>query len=264
MARTQQDSGMLEEVIGIYFHTKVTKGGRNLSVAALVAVGDGQGKVGLGYGKASGVPMAIEKAGKEARSRMTRINLIGDTIAHETTGRHGAARVLLIPASPGTGVKAGGTVRSIMTVAGVHNLLSKIYGNANPINVAKATMAALNGLMSLDEVKELRGVDVKLFHPQADEDGNPIVREKRVAEPAAAEGEPATAEATESATATAVAEQPAEEGVEPEAAEPEAVEPEAAPAEEPEAAAEPQADEQPEEDASEPDEATDDEEKAGD
>ena len=217
MARVQQDSGLLEEVIGIYFHTKVTKGGRNLSVAALVAVGDGRGSVGLGYGKASGVPMAIEKAGKEARANMLSINLIGDTIAHEITGRHGAARVLLIPATPGTGVKAGGTVRSILMVAGIHNVLSKVHGNTNPINVAKATMDALTGLMSLEEIRELRGVDVRLFHPQADENGQPIV----AARPAAPEA------------AAAVAEEPAEEAGEAEAvqapAEPEAqaAEPEA-------------------------------------
>jgi small subunit ribosomal protein S5 len=167
MTRTERESGLLEEVIGIYFHTKVTKGGRNLSVAALVAMGDGNGKVGLGYGKAAGVPMAIEKAGKEARARMMKVEMVGDTVAHEAQGRHGAARVLLLPASPGTGVKAGGTVRSIMTVAGIHNVLSKIYGNTNPINVAKATIDALEQMRSLDEVRSLRGVDVQLFHPQA-------------------------------------------------------------------------------------------------
>jgi small subunit ribosomal protein S5 len=221
MARVQQDSGLLEEVIGIYFHTKVTKGGRNLSVAALVAVGDGRGNVGLGYGKASGVPMAIEKAGIEARASMVNINMIGDTIAHEITGRHGAARVLLIPATPGTGVKAGGTVRSILMVAGIHNVLSKVHGNTNPINVAKATMDALTGLMSLGDVKQLRGVAVRLFHPQADQDGQPIT----AARPKA------------TGAATAVAEAPVEKAAEPEAedaAEPEA---QAEPAGEPEAEA---------------------------
>lgn len=167
MTRTERESGLLEEVIGIYFHTKVTKGGRNLSVAALVAMGDGNGKVGLGYGKAAGVPMAIEKAGKEARARMAKIEMVGDTVAHEALGCHGAARVLLMPASPGTGVKAGGTVRAIMTVAGIRNVLSKVRGNTNPINVAKAAMDALEQMRSLDEVRDLRGVDVQLFHPQA-------------------------------------------------------------------------------------------------
>lgn len=166
MARREQESGTLEEVIAIRFHTKVTKGGRKLSVAALVTVGDGNGRVGLGYGKASGVPMAIEKAGKEARANMIRVNRIGDTIAHEALGRHGAARVLLKPASPGTGVKAGGTVRAILQVLGVHNVLSKVFGNTNPVNVAKATMMALQQMQSVGEVERLRGVSLQMFHPQ--------------------------------------------------------------------------------------------------
>ncbi len=185
MARSRQgnrhDTGIIEEVIGIFFHTKVTKGGRNLTCAALVALGDGKGKLGLGYGKAAGVPMAIEKAGKEAKRQMVRITMVGDTVAHEVRGKHGAARVLLRPASPGTGVKAGGTVRALMSVAGIHNVLSKVFGNTNPLNVAKATMNALTSMRSLEEVKRLRGVDVRLFHPQ--------VRPERV-EPVAPEADP--------------------------------------------------------------------------
>ena len=103
MARRDDQSGLTEEVIGIYYHYKVTKGGRNLSMAALVAVGDGKGKVGLGYGKARAVPMAIEKASKEARGSMTSVNLVGDTVAHEVTGRHGSSH-------PGRG-GCGGPVR---------------------------------------------------------------------------------------------------------------------------------------------------------
>jgi small subunit ribosomal protein S5 len=159
---------MLEEVIGIYFHAKVTKGGRNFTCAALVAVGDGNGKVGLGYGKAKQVPMAIEKGSKEARAGMMQVNLVGDTVAHVVTGRHGAVRVMLRPASPGTGVKAGGPVRAIMSVVGVHNVVSKIRGNTNPVNVAKAAMDALSRLQSVEEVSKLRGVRARLFHPQAD------------------------------------------------------------------------------------------------
>lgn len=161
-----RDSGLLEEVITIRFHTKVTKGGRNLSVGVLVAVGNGKGRLGLGYGKARGVPAAIEKANKEAQANMVKVNLVGDTVAHEAWGEHGSARVLLKPASPGTGVKAGGTVRSIMQVAGVHNVLSKIYGPTNPINVAKATMNALTSMRSKAEVERLRGVEVEISHPQ--------------------------------------------------------------------------------------------------
>ena len=168
-----QDSGFLDEVLSIRFHTKVTKGGRNLSCAALVVVGDGKGKVGLGYGKARGVPMAIEKATKEARGQMVQVNLVGDTVAHEAIGRYGAARVLLKPAGPGTGVKAGGTVRKVLQVVGVHNVLSKIFGNTNPVNIAKATMKALSEMRSVDEVQKLRGVPVQLFHPQAGKTAQP-------------------------------------------------------------------------------------------
>ncbi|KPK65627.1 MAG: hypothetical protein AMK73_02465 [Planctomycetes bacterium SM23_32] len=181
MAYREQEGGLLDEVIGIYFHTKVTKGGRNLTCAALVAVGDGNGKVGLGYGKASSVPMAIEKATGEGRGAMLEVCRVGDTIAHQELGRHGAARVLLKPASPGTGVKAGGTVRSIMRVAGVNNVLSKVFGNSNPLNVAKATMNALRQMRSREEVQRLRGVKVELRHPQA-------ARPKREQPPEAAKG----------------------------------------------------------------------------
>ena len=196
MARREQESGVLEEVIAIRFHTKVTKGGRKLSVAALVAVGDGNGKVGLGYGKASGVPLAIEKANKEARANMIKVNRVGDTIAHEALGRHGAARVLLKPASPGTGVKAGSTVRSILQVLGVHNVLSKVFGNTNPVNVAKATMEALQQMQSVGQVERLRGVKLHMFHPQ--------FGEQREAKAAAAKA--AAAPAAAPATQTAVAE----------------------------------------------------------
>ncbi len=206
MARRQQESGVLEEVIAIRFHTKVTKGGRKLSVAALVAVGDGNGKVGLGYGKASGVPQAIEKANKEARATMIRVNLIGDTIAQEAVGRHGAARVLLLPASPGTGVKAGGTVRSILQVLGVHNVLSKIIGNTNPVNVAKATMRALREMQSVEEIERLRGVKLHMFHPQY---GEPKAEAAApAAAPARAEAPAAVAEAEEPQEAEETAEAP--------------------------------------------------------
>jgi small subunit ribosomal protein S5 len=167
MSNRDREPGLLDEVITIRFHNKVTKGGRNLSCAALVAVGDGKGTMGLGYGKAKGVPMAIEKASKEARKSMFKVCMVGDTIGHEAMGAHKAARVLLKPARPGTGVKAGGTVRSIMRVLGVHNVLSKVFGPTNPLNVAKATVKALSELRSAEEVERLRGCRLQLFHPQA-------------------------------------------------------------------------------------------------
>jgi small subunit ribosomal protein S5 len=166
MAHTQVEGGPAEEVISIRYHTKVTKGGRNLSCAALVAVGDGEGRVGLGYGTAKAVPMAIEKGSKEARKRMVRVNLLGDTIVHEVVGKYKAATVLLRPAGPGTGIKAGATVRAIMRVVGVHNVLSKVFGNTNAVNLAKATMNALTQLRSVQETERLRGCAVNLFHPQ--------------------------------------------------------------------------------------------------
>jgi len=165
-ARRQRDSGLQEEVISIRFHTKVTKGGRNLSVGVVVAVGDGKGRVGLGYGKARGVPQSIEKAAKEARTAMVRVNMVGNTVAHEVWGRHGSSRVFLKPARPGTGVKAGGTVRAVLQVLGIHNVLSKVYGPTNPVNVAKATMDALRQLRSVEEVEALRGVSLQVRHPQ--------------------------------------------------------------------------------------------------
>ncbi|NLW51043.1 MAG: 30S ribosomal protein S5 [Candidatus Brocadiaceae bacterium] len=209
MARRDDESGLIEEVIGIYYHTKVTKGGRNVSMAALVALGDGKGKIGLGYQKARGVPTAIEKASKEARKNMRKVHLVGDTVAHEVWGRHCTSRVLLRPATPGTGVKAGGTVRSVMNAAGVRNVLSKVYGGTNPINVAKATMDALVNLLSRQTVADLRGTDVRLFHPQADwKTGAPVVTDAPVAAPAEAPDAPG-AEAAASAEAATVAEEPA-------------------------------------------------------
>lgn len=158
----------MDEVLTIRMHTKVTKGGRNLSFAALVAVGNGNGRVGLGYGKAPGVPMAIEKANKQARENMIEVPLIGDTVCHQHTGRHKSSEVLIKPAAPGTGVKAGATVRDIMQVLGVHNVLTKSLGRNNPLNLAQATMNALTEMRSVDEIEELRGVPVFLKHPQID------------------------------------------------------------------------------------------------
>jgi len=167
-----RETGLTDEVLTIRLHNKVTKGGRKLSFAALVAVGDGNGRVGIGYGKGASVPIAIEKGTKEARRSMVRIKLVGSTIAHEVLGAHGSARVLLRPATPGTGVKAGSTVRSMLQVLGVENALSKIRGSGNPINVAKATLKALMSMRSVAEVEKLRGVNVELFHPQADADAS--------------------------------------------------------------------------------------------
>jgi len=166
MADRNKETGLLDEVLAIRVHTKVTKGGRTLSFSALVAVGDGNGTVGLGYGKARAVPTAIEKANKEAQRNMVSIPLIGDTVCHEIQGEYKAAKVLIRPAAPGTGVKAGGAVRAIMNVLGVHNVLTKSLGNNNPINLAKAAMSALKGIRSVEDVQRMRQVKVSLRHPQ--------------------------------------------------------------------------------------------------
>ncbi|MFP4027083.1 MAG: 30S ribosomal protein S5 [Candidatus Brocadiia bacterium] len=168
MPDRDEKTGLMDEVLTIRMHTKVTKGGRNLSFAALVAVGNGNGKVGLGYGKAPGVPMAIDKATKDARDKITKIPLIGDTVCHEQIGEHKSSEVIIKPAAPGTGVKAGGTVRSIMQVLGVHNVLTKSLGRNNPLNLAKATMNALESLRSKKEVERLRQREISLRHPQLD------------------------------------------------------------------------------------------------
>jgi len=167
MAEKGRDKEFQDEVLAIRVHTKVTKGGRNLSFGALVAVGDGRGKVGLGYGKAPGVPMAIDKGNKKARQEMISVPLIGDTIYHDQIGEYKASTILMKPAAPGTGVKAGGTVRGIMSVMGVHNVLTKSLGRNNPINLAKAAMNALQSMRTREEAKRLRGgVGIVIRHPQ--------------------------------------------------------------------------------------------------
>jgi small subunit ribosomal protein S5 len=162
----EETTGLIETVIDIRRSAKVTKGGRNFSFGALVVVGDGRGRVGLGYGKAREVPMAVNKGTKEAQQNMVDVNLIGDTIPHEIRGRHGSCRVFMKPASVGTGVKSSGAVRAILEAAGIRNILTKCYGSTNKVNVAKAVMNALERLQSSEETERLRGVGVQMRHPQ--------------------------------------------------------------------------------------------------
>jgi len=146
-----------DQVIAINRVTKVVKGGKNLSFAALVVVGDGAGIVGYGSGKAREVPMAIRKGIESAKKSLAKVNVSQGTIPHTVIGHYGAGRVLLKPAPPGTGVIAGGAVRAVVEAAGIQNVLTKSLGTTNPYNVVKATMDALLRLRDLQEVANTRG-----------------------------------------------------------------------------------------------------------
>lgn len=146
-----------EEVIQLNRTAKVVKGGRRFSFAALVVVGDGNGYVGVGFGKANEVPEAISKAAEDGKKNLIKIPMRGRTIPHATVGRFGAARVVLKPASEGTGLIAGSGVRTVLNLAGVHDILTKVIGTNNKINVVKATVAGLASLHSAEEIARLRG-----------------------------------------------------------------------------------------------------------
>ncbi len=175
-----RETEFVETVVHINRVAKVVKGGKNFSFSAVVVAGDGNGKVGYGTGKAREVPPAIAKASEQAKRFAIHVPLVAGTVPHQVWGHWGATRVLLRPASPGTGVIAGGGVRAVMESAGVQDILTKIVGSRNPFNVVRATFDALGRLMTEDQVRRLRGVD-----PGADVDPD----EASEPEPAPAAGD---------------------------------------------------------------------------
>jgi small subunit ribosomal protein S5 len=153
----EDKSGITEKVVFINRCAKVVKGGRRFSFSALVVAGDQQGKVGFGFGKANEVSDAIKKASEDSRKELVQVHILNATIPHEVTGEHGGGRVLLKPASPGTGIIAGGGVRAVCEAAGVKDVLAKSLGSSNHANVVKATLAALTALRLPDEIFKMRG-----------------------------------------------------------------------------------------------------------
>ncbi len=151
---------MEDTVVKIFRCAKVVKGGRRFSFAALVVVGDRAGNVGVGYGKANEVPLSVEKGIKDAKKSMNAIPLDGRTIPHQVNGRYSATKVTLVPASPGTGVIAGSSARAVLELAGVQDVLTKVYGSTSAKNVVKATLNGLLKLRSKEEVEALRGVTI--------------------------------------------------------------------------------------------------------
>lgn len=162
MAKQEVQNGeLLEKLIAVNRVSKVVKGGRIFSFTALTVVGDGNGRVGFGYGKAREVPAAIQKAMEKARRNMVTVDLKGHTLQHPIKGRHSGSKVYMQPASEGTGIIAGGAMRAVLEVAGVQNVLSKCYGSTNPMNVVRATINALTEMNSPAGVAAKRGLSVE-------------------------------------------------------------------------------------------------------
>lgn len=171
MAKMQQkmqgdrpDDGLREKMIAINRVTKVVKGGRIMGFAALTVVGDGDGGIGMGKGKSKEVPIAVQKAMEEARRNMIKVSLRDGTLQHTVTGRHGAAKVMMIPAKEGTGVIAGGAMRAIFEVMGITNVVAKSIGSSNPYNMVRATLNALRSMNTPAEMAAKRGKTIEEIH----------------------------------------------------------------------------------------------------
>ncbi len=156
----QEEKPLEDTVVKIFRCSKVVKGGRRFSFAALVVVGDHDGTVGIGYGKANEVPQAVEKASKDAKKNLTQVELFGRTVPHQVQGKYGATKIIIAPASPGTGVIAGSSARAVLEFAGVQDVLTKVYGSTSAKNVVKATLDGLLKLRSKEMVESLRGVAI--------------------------------------------------------------------------------------------------------
>ena len=157
----ERGDGLREKMVAINRVTKVVKGGRVLGFAALAVVGDGDGGIGMGKGKAREVPVAVQKAMEEARRKLTKVNLKNGTLQHAVVGHHGSSRVYMQPAAEGTGIIAGGPMRAVFEVMGVHNVLAKILGSTNPYNVVRATINGLTNMNSPSEIAAKRGKSVE-------------------------------------------------------------------------------------------------------
>ena len=161
----ESTDGLLEKLIGVNRVAKVIKGGRQFGFTALTVVGNGAGKIGIGYGKAKEVPLAIHKAMESARREMIEISLNDNTLYYPIIGKYGAAKVYMSPAAEGTGIIAGGAMRAVFEVVGVHNVLSKCIGSRNPINIVKATLNGLQNIYSPQQIAAKRGLDIKDILP---------------------------------------------------------------------------------------------------
>ena len=158
---TENEQPIEDTVVKIYRCSKVVKGGRRFSFAGLVVVGDRNGTVGIGYGKANEVPQAVEKAVKDAKKNLVKISLVDGTLPHLVEGKCRATKITMVPASAGTGVIAGSSARAVLEYAGVHNVLTKIYGSTSPKNVVKAVIDGLTKLRDKETIESLRGVEIE-------------------------------------------------------------------------------------------------------